>query len=291
MTMIAILLLTLAADKTVDLPVRHLKFKKGVSFSEGTRGMRDAFPYLRVNGPARTQLTPKSLPSLLDGEIESKEAAYEAVRLFVAGVPVEDGKLLIAEGEKLSKELKLLRVKLAAAPKSWKRVVEKQLGGWTVRFVAFEMDNVLQLVRIDAAVTTHGDLRIRRVPIIEGPVTVWQSMVINGESDGGEEKMRAEAKLARVRYAKALQPPRDLDTAFAIARLRLTPAQISDLWPGKRRSLGSGLRIVGVDLKGGTCAIYDATVPDRPISSLLHNKDARSPMRRGTTLHRLAALR
>jgi hypothetical protein len=253
--------------------------------------MRDAFPYLRVNGPARAQLTPKSLPSLLAGEIQSKEAAYEAVRLFVAGVPVDDGKLLIAEGEKLTKELKFLRVKLAAAPKSWKRIVEKKLGGWIVRFVAFEMDNVLQLVRIDAAVTTHGDLRIRRVPIIEGPMTVWQSMVINGESDGSDEKMRAEAKLARARYAKALQPPPDLHTAFAIARLRLTPAQIADLWPGKRRPLGSGLRIVGVDLKGGTCAIYDATAPDKPISYLLHGKNALGPMRRGTTLHRLAALR
>ncbi|MHC4938863.1 MAG: hypothetical protein ACYTHK_07840 [Planctomycetota bacterium] len=287
----AVLLLAFAVDQKVDLPVKHLAFKDGVSFREGARGMGDAFPYLRVHYPhgrVPEQLTPKNLHGILDGKITTKQAAYEVVRLFVAGVPVEATQPLLTAAGKL--ELKHLG--MGITPRSERRAIEKKDDVWLVSFVAYEMDRMLQLVQIDAKVTAGGKVEIKRTPIIHGPMTSWQTTVIDGQDDGGkDEAMRAEAKLARSAYAKALKAKRDLDTAFAIARLRLTPREIEDLWPGKRRPFGSGVIIVGFDLADGTTVIYDASGKDRPIPYLVHARDAKGPMKWGTTLHRLAALR
>lgn len=299
MSSIALLLLLATAPQSVDLPFEHLPFRKGLRIVEGPRQLGDAFPYLSVqseDGKRSTELTPKSLAACLSHGIGSAQAAYEAVRLFVAGVPVENGKPLLEEAAKLRPELRIQKVEFPNdPPKSWKRSVEESEDGWTVFFVAYEMDRILQLVSIRASVTKAGKLDIRRTVIFRGPMTSWQSAVL-GDADGGgfdrDRVMRTEAARARARFAKALAARRDLDTAFAIARLRLTPAQIEDLWPGKRRVVGSGRRIVAVDLVGGTSAVYDATETDAPIAYLFHTRAEKDkPFGFGERIHRLAVQR
>jgi len=299
MPFVALLLLLAPPPRTIDLPVRHLACKEGVEFLEGTRGLNDSFPYLSVRVPKAKRavdLTPDNLRAVLDGKIESADAAYEAVRLFVAGVRVDDGGKLLAEAKKLKKELKHLPIELGREPDNWRRVVVRTEEGWQVGFFAYEMDRVLRLVRIDATVKADGAMRIGRKRVFEGPMTSWQTAVVDDEEGRAEglrdqEEMRAEAELARRRYAAALRPKRNLATAFAIGRLRLTPKEIEDLWPGERRGVGSGLRLVAVDLDDGTEVFYDATVPTHPISYLGHGKRSDGPMRRGAVLHWLATVR
>ena len=298
MSLLALLLLVVAAPERVDLPLAHLTFKEDVRFVEGTRQLGDAFPYLAVQRAGETRpsdLTPATLGACLAGEITTPEAAYEAVRLFVAGVPVEDGKPLLEAAAKLRKEMRAQEIRFPhAAPASWKRSVEKTEAGWTVRFVAYEMDRILQLVSIRATVSRAGKVEIDRSAIVQGPMTVWQTAVVADGENGGldrEKAMRDDADLARPRFARALRAPRDLDTAFAIARLRLTPDQIEEVWPGERRVIGSGRKIVAVDLEGGTTAVYDATDASAPIAYLLHTRIGSKPIGTGKTLHRLAAQR
>jgi hypothetical protein len=300
------LLLLLAAPVHVDLPFEHLKFKEGVHFQEGSRGIGDAFPYLEAHVPKAARpvdLTPATLRGLLATKITTPEAAYEAVRLFVPGVPVENamqnGKRLIEEGKKLGKELNRLRVKLRHAPAKtpWKRRVEKTDEGWSVEFVAYEMDRVLRLAWIRATVKEDGTMKIERDLIIDGPPTVWQTALVEDDAGKGdadaqiraEKERKEEALLARRRFAAALGARRDRDTAFVIARLRLTPNQIADVWPRERIGVGSGRRLLGVDLIDGTLAVYDATDPKRPVTDFTIMKPGKGPLS-GTILLRLAVM-
>ncbi|MHC4956153.1 MAG: hypothetical protein ACYTGZ_20100 [Planctomycetota bacterium] len=310
------------AGPDLNLPVRHLKFAKGVTFKEGTRGLREAFPYIEALGARDrrgTALTPDSLKHFLDAPlhatgkrhnaIKSKEAAIEAVRLFVAGPLVRKeakAKVMIAKAKELKKRIKHLDIKIPEhRPKSYELTAEpmpRDVAGrrpvrWKVSLVAFEMDTMLRLVHVDARVSSDGDIHIKRRPIIDGPMTSWQSGVVVGidgmPANGGadkDKKMRAEALLARREYAKALAPARDLDSAWAIARLMLTPEQVRDLWGKESRVVGSGLRLVAYDLKRGSSVVFDATVSTHPIQRFTHRRFAQTGLSGfGPVLHRFAA--
>jgi len=302
MTTLALLLLLAApAPIQLDLPFEHLKWKEGVTFDEGARGIGNEFPYLDAKLPKAARpvaVTPQTLRGLLAEKITTPEAAYEAVRLFVPGVPVEDGKRLIEEGRKLQKELRRFKVKVAieAGKQPWKRRIEKTEQGWSVEYVAYEMDRILRLVRIRGTVAEDGTVKLEREIVVEGPMTVWQTAVVGGEEADvdaqirAEKEMREESLLARRRLAGALGARRDRATAFVLARLRLTPNQLADVWPKERLSVGSGRRLLGVDLVDGTVAVYDATDGKRPVTDFTIMKPGKGPLS-WTVLLRFAVMR
>ena len=96
--------------------------------------------------------------------------------------------------------------------------------------------------------------------------------------------------MMRVRVKISAAYGSDLETAWSIARLRLKPDQIQELWPGEKKVVGSGLRLVAVDLDDGTSVVYDATVAKTPIRSMWHTKGATGPGKWGPELHRLSAV-
>ena len=297
------------AGEPIDIPTSALTFRKGVVFTEGLRGMGDAFPYVsaRLPGDARgVDLSPKTLGRFVTG-VASDKAAIEAVRLFAGGTLVRDGakaKLLIEEAGKLQKKIRLLPIKIHKhRPASYAPVAapDKKTGGWNVSLVVFEMDNVLRLVHVRAAVSPKGAIKIERKSIIDGPMTVWQAAAIAGgeQSDielsaAQERRMRSEAVLARRRFAQVLRPKRDLDNAWAIARLRLSYLEIVDLWGEQSEIVTSGLRVVSYDLKGDNAVLFDATASRRPVYRMRHIRHVkRAPplSREWKILHRLSAER
>ncbi|MEM8884251.1 MAG: hypothetical protein AAGD14_09295 [Planctomycetota bacterium] len=283
MTTLAVLILSLS---TLDVP--GVAFREDVGITEGTRGLREAFPYLRAKRPGMArgeELTPENLHRFIP-PVRDEKAAYAAVRLFVAGIAVEKGDALITVGEELRKEFQHLKPKVdrKASPADWSRRVERKADGWHVTFVAYEMDRLLQLVRIDAVVPESGPISMQRTPIVRGPMTSWQTAMINGQDDGflrREKEMQAEARDARRRYAEALRMPRTLDAAFAIGRLRLSPAEVRSLWPGKQIDLARGLNHGGYILADGTVVSFAARTVQSPIHTLIHRKN------KGPVLHRL----
>ena len=185
MLRIALLLIlaapVLAEDTSIAIPLRHLKLK--APLTEGQRGLGDAFPYIACG---KTELTPSTLGEALRADIDSKEAAIEAARLFAAGPLVRDeaqAKKIIATGRDLAKKLKHLRVKLHEnRPKSYAPTAERLKTGWQVSLVVFEMDRMLRLVHIEATVRAGGKITLKRTPIVDGPMTIWQTAMIAGAS-------------------------------------------------------------------------------------------------------------
>jgi len=286
-----------AGDSTISIPLRHLKFKSPLT--EGQRGLTDVFPYIAAGD---AELRPETLSRALKGKIDSERAAIKAVRIFVAGPVVRDegkAKKMIQNGINLMGKLKHLRMKvLEYRPKSYKPTAVKGKLGWRVSLVGFEMDRMLRLVHIEAMVTVEGVVKIERKPIVDGPMTSWQTAMIAGASKDDQDaairvqrEMRDEAVLARRVYAKALAPACDLDTAWAIARLRLSAAQMEDLWGKHDRIVGSGVYLVARDLKGGGAIIYDAGDKTRAVLRMSHVREAPAPMRVGPVLHVLARAR
>ena len=284
----------LAEDKTIAIPCAHLKLKDGLT--EGSRGLGDSFPYVAIG---REDLTPATLSKALTDPIDSGEAAIEAVRLFAAGPLVRDeakAKTMIATGEGLAKKFKHLKPKVTKhRPASYAPTAERTKEGWKVSLVAFEMDRMLGLVHFEATVTPEGKVTLARKPIVNGPMTSWQTAMISTATREQQEaairrekEMRAEAVVARTTYAKALTPECDLDTAWAVARLRLSAAQIEELWGKFDRVVGSGVYLVARDLKGGTAIYYDGGDKKRPVRRITHVQSAPAPMRIGPELHRLS---
>jgi len=283
-----------AEPTEISVPVRHLKLKPGLDESE--RGLMEAFPYIAGK---QGVLKPETLPRFLKEDIASKEAAIEAVRLFAAGPLVRDeakAKVMIEAGKLQVKKLKHLKVKvLDHRPKSYAPTATKWKDGWHVSLVAFEMDNMLRLVHIEAVVRSNGLVKLKRKPIVDGPMTSWQTAMISTASAAEqvaavkrEQEMRREALRARKAYAKALAPARDLDTAWAIARLRLSASQIADLWRPHDRVVGSGVYLVAYFLKDGSAVIFDAGDKRRRVLRTSHVREAPGPMKVGPTLHVLS---
>jgi len=294
-TLLILLLAVPAAG--LDLPFKHLQVGYGIEVVEGMRGLTDEFPYLAFRAPGETgsrQLVPANTGALLRTRLKasgkmtdpilSKRAALAATRLFVAGVIVKDEKKadeLIKTARTLSKELKHLPIRVHEfRPKRWEPHVKRTDEGWIVTLVAFEMDRVLQLVQITANVPRNGRLEIRRKPIVTGPMTIWQSVLIADEDEDVQlarlKAMDEEALRARRCYAKSLLPPRSLDTAWAIARLRLTPRQIDDVWPGPKVVPAAEREYSMVELVGGSWFVYRSFEPDHKVQRFRVTKKPRN---------------
>lgn len=143
---------------------------------------------------------------------------------------------------------------------------------------------------IDTARKLEKDLK--RTPIVDGPMTSWQSAPSGGADEVRVlEKMAKEAVVARERYARVVAPAKDLDTAFVFARLRLSPARIRQLWGEPARVVGSGRRIVAYDLAKGGAIVFDATDRERPVRDLSHVREAKAGGAPRTVLHRFAVAR
>ncbi|MHC4407996.1 MAG: hypothetical protein ACYS0E_12225 [Planctomycetota bacterium] len=308
----AVLLVSLLAAPatSLDLPFKHPKTGYSVEVVEGSRGLGDAFPYLAFRGHREErsrELIPANAGDMLLTRLKAsgkwtdpilgERHALAATRLFVAGILVQDEKRaeqLIATARVLSKELKHLPVKVTEfRPKSWAPKVERTKEGWTVTLVAFEMDRILQLVQITAKVPGSGKLVIEREPIVTGPMTVWQSAVIHGQDADMQiarlKAMDAEALLARRRYAKSLQAPRTLDTAWAIARLRLTPEQIDDLWPGPKQVPVANRLYSMMALEDGSWVAYTAGESGGTITDMRQTKKPTNGRDLGEVIRVLAA--
>lgn len=271
-----------ADDDHTDAVFTHLHLKDGVKLVEGPRGLDAAFPYIKG-------LSPKTLPRFVEPIRDVKQAA-DAVRLFVAGVVVRDAEQagrIIAAARDLKKKLKRLEVKIAAhLPESYQASAKQTEDGFEVSLFAFEMDRMLQLVHVKAKVKRDGTVTIERDPIVSGPMTSWQTAAIEPENQDpkkiaaameAETEMRAEAVKARARYAKALQAARDLDTAWAIARLTLSLEQIEDLWGKPDRTLGSGLMIRAYALEDGTALMVGASGRTRAPTYVRQVKSVQTP--------------
>jgi hypothetical protein len=255
----------------VDVPVKTIPWNSTAEFVEGQRGMGDTFPFIAFG---ESELTPKSFKNALASKITTARAAIDVVRLFVAGPLVRTeakAKQMLDAGAALKKNLEHLTVKLsdhrpesyAPSAVAWSK---DDPTSWRVSLVAFEMHNMLRLVHVTAKVTATGDLTIKRHAMVDGPMTQWQSAMIVAPSHDerrgaieNERGMRREATDARSIYAKALQPARALDTAWVFARLRLSGAEITQLWGKWDRITGRepGPALKAYDLPGGGAVVYN----------------------------------
>ena len=272
--------------KAIDLPFKTIQWKVPGAFVEGQRGLGDTFPYVALNG---IELTPKSLKSMLRDKITTTQAAIDVVRLFVAGPLVTTeakAKTMLEVGAALKKEFKYLPIKLSDhRPKSYLPSAvawsKDEPTSWRVSLVAFEMDNVLRLVHVTAKVTAAGDITIKRQAMVDGPMTRWQSAAIGSwitHDQGGEAIkelfMRGEARVARERYAKALKPARDLDTAWVMARLRLGVVRIASLWGDHQRVVGRTRHLLTYDLKAGGAVVLSVANSVLGVQWFAHVKEA-----------------
>ncbi len=103
---------SLASWKELDAPFTQLEWVDGIELAEGTRGLRDAFPFLTAKRDSETfQITNDNLSHFLDADpdgkvIHNSKQAVEAVRFFLAGPLVtteEAGKRVAAVAASLPK--------------------------------------------------------------------------------------------------------------------------------------------------------------------------------------------
>lgn len=273
---------TLLADEAgVDPVFDHLRLKKGVRLADSPRSLMETFPYLEG-------LKPETMPRFVE-EVRDPKQAADVARLFVAGTIVSDKEQadrIVAKAQELAKKLKHLQVDVTDyRPKSYTPSAKEIDGGFEVSLVAFEMDGMLQLVHVVARVKHDGTVSLKRRAIVSGPMTSWQTAMIETENKDprkiaadmeAEAEARTEAVKARARYAEALKPARDLDTAWAIGRLALSLAQIEDLWGKPDRKTGSGLMIHLWKLDDGTAMVVGAGGPKARPSYVRHLESIRS---------------
>ena len=244
--------------------------------------LRDSFPYLVARrGEGETfLLTPKNLGSFLakspqegghaPAAIRTKEAAIEAVRLFVPGALVKSSgqaDRIVAAARECAAGFKHLKPKFTDyEPKSY-AVTAKPLPQdrsmhpvevFEVSLVALEMDNYLALVHITARVRANGEIEMDRKLIVDGPMLSWQSATIgepSPEFQRQQEEMYAEAALARKRYTQALAPARSLWTCWAAGRITWRRDRVKE-WFGESDQAGGEQFPLVYALPDGTAVRY-----------------------------------
>ncbi len=242
--------------RRVDLPVRALRLAPTWRIEEGARSLRESFPYLRIALrldaalPEEVQLTPATLPKLLeppreDSErrVTSRDAAFEAVRLFVAGPVVPDAaaaaRVLAAARTARDAHPELGITVADELPERWEPQAEAvfspsarhQLLHWDVALTALETNGSARLVRVTAEVLPDGTVTLRSDALVEGPALTWQSASF-GAADAATRAAEAEAQRARraaahdvlLAYGRALAAPRSVETLWPLARVHRDPA-------------------------------------------------------------------
>lgn len=208
----------------VDLPWTHLELAEGVKLAEGPRSLLERFPYLlasREEDPKEGyHLTPANLGQFLKGPIDSDEKAFEAARLFVAGPLVRSAEAAERAIARARKQPRSLDIAIHDyRPQTYQPVIKVQKDGRHVSFVAFEMLGRARLVHVEARVQADGKVFLEFEPIVDGPQLSWQT---SGDVDlEAEKQARARAREALLAMGEALQMEPDIDTAWALARVRL----------------------------------------------------------------------
>lgn len=292
--------------RQVILPVKALAVRSDLRITEGPRMLGDEFPYLAVapiavSGTRATELVPTTLPKLLPSSpgregttpvrIDCPEAAIDAVRLFVSGPLVTDAETaerMIATGRELEAKLEHLDVKVSDhRPDTWAPTAKAAGPGdtegapasWTVSLVAYEMDRMLRLVHVTAMVGADGSVSIERQPIVDGPMTSWQTAVIGewtDEMEARQKAMRDEVVVARRTYARALHPAKTLDAFWTAGRLALGMDDVRDLFGEPDRDIGSGVHLWTYDLSDGTSVIFRGAA--QKVVQVLHVRNAKGPL-------------
>lgn len=270
-------------SRTVTLPARALSFREGVRLAEGPRMLRDTFPYLvaleeEANVERGLAIRPETLPALLaEGppiggsspvRIPSARAAIDAVRLFVAGPLVTDAETaerIVDTGGRLAEGLRYLDVQVTEhRPDAWSpratpvAALDKAAGTiarWDVSLVAFELDRRLRLVHVTAAVKPDGTIELEQTPIVDGPMTTWQTAVLGEYTEAMEQEQRAmvaEVDVARRAYAEALRPARTIGAFWPVVRVLHRMDDVRALFGAPDRDVGSGIHIWVYDLDDGT---------------------------------------
>lgn len=301
--------------RTVDLPFAHIRLRSDLRLTEGPRSLSDVFPYLVVSEKTASSatgymLTSKNLGPFLFQEpqeggtvpaaVRTAEGAIEATRLFVAGPLVrtrDTAERIIAVGRELEGDSEHLSVKVTDhRPKHWEATAtplpqDKSIHpteAWAVSLVAMEMDRTLRLVHVEAVVRARGEVDITRKPIVDGPMTSWQTASLGKPTEAdlrSEREMHAEAERARARYAKALHARRDLDTVWVVGRVVPDFERVKALLGEPDRDVGSGIHIQAYDLSGGTVGLFGET--GGPLLYVLQAASAKGPMQKSEILRAL----
>jgi len=208
----------------VDLPWEHLELAEGLELAEAPRSLREAFPYLLVSRDPKPaegyHLTARNLHHFLKGPVSSGEQAFEAARTFVAGPLVTTAEAAERVVAQAMEQPGSLGIKIHDyRPKAHQPLIVRAQDAWEVSFVAFEMVGRARLVHVKARVPEKGEITYAFQPIVDGPLLSWQTA---GEVDMEQEKRdRARARAAMLLFGKALQLKPGIDTAWALARVRL----------------------------------------------------------------------
>ena len=213
----------LAKWSKLDTPWEHLALADGVEIGEGTRGMRDVFPYwVAKQGGVTYAVTPKNISHFLkkkDGAAVTNAAgALELVRAFVPGVLVDLNKTasaVVGESRKLKAEGNDITVH-DYRPKSYTYMAGRDGKRWNVSMVALEIEGRLRLVHVTAKVDHDGAVAFAHEPIVDGPALTWQT---EGDVDvEAEREARERVHEAMLRCAEIAAPVATLDAAWVLAR-------------------------------------------------------------------------
>lgn len=279
----------------VDLPLNHLELAEGVKLSESPRSLLERFPYLLASKEKEEEpkegyhLTPVNLGHFLKGPIDTDEKAFEAARLFVAGPLVKSAEA----AERIVLQAKAQPDSLAITihddrPKTYQRVIVRQKDGWHVSFVAFEMLGRARLVHVKARVQADGKVFLEYKPIVDGPQLSWQTA---GDVDmEAERQARAAARAALLAMGKALQMEPDIDTVWALARVRLhTMGEARQLLGEPKRRWGRQAKvwqyIRGDSILAFACRRGDEIGDSEPIDHVGHLWTVREGKMRATRTH------
>jgi hypothetical protein len=208
----------------VDLPWEHLALAEGVELAEAPRSLLEAFPYLLASrDPKPTggyHLTAGNLHHFLKGPVSSSEQALEAARMFVAGPLVTTAEAVERVVAQAKEQPRSLGIEIHDfRPKVYPPVIARAKDVWEVSFVAFAMIGRARLVHVKARVPEKGAITYAFQPIVDGPLLSWQT---SGDVDMEQEnRNRAQARAAMLLFGKALQLNPGIDTAWALARVRL----------------------------------------------------------------------
>ncbi len=273
--------------RAVDLPFVELELAGNFTLLEGPRSLGESFPYLVVLGVGEEEnarghvLTPENLGHFLvkapqegghiPAAIRTAEQARAAAMLFIPGRAIRTeaaANRIITVAEKLEKEFKHLMLRVTEyRPKSYQPTVQPlaqdrsihPTEAWEVSFTALETDRHLSLVHVVARVTADGEVTYARHPIVDGPMTSWQTKVFGEYTDAHLRKqaeMVAEAERARREYCRAAGPAASFEDLWAAARIawdrKELEALIGQTAPGGPE--GSGLLFT--DLPGETRLVF-----------------------------------
>ncbi len=238
--------------RKIDLPFDCLKLDEGFTLYEGTRSLVDAFPYLLAgveDGDGHVKghkLTPGNLGHFLvkarkegghfPAAIRTEKQARAAALLFIPGRLITSkihADRIIAAAKRLREEFKHLKPKITDyRPESYACTVQAlpqdrsrhPVEAWEVTFTALEIDRHLSLVHVKTRVTAGGEVTYKRHPIVDGPMTSWQTDGFGEYTEthlSQNQEMHAEAARARYEYCIAAGPARKFEDLWAAARVCL----------------------------------------------------------------------